>query len=64
MNNKERGEMAQSSQAKRKETISIELSGELLRKPRKVAPAIRSLSFLRNNTPSTGGYNIPFAPKG
>jgi len=52
MNNKGRGEMAQSSQAKGKETMSIELSGRFLRRPRKAASIIRSLSFLQNNTPS------------
>ena len=52
MNNKGRGDMAQSSQAKGKETMSVELSGTFIRRPRKAASIIRSLSFLRNNTTS------------
>ena len=52
VNNKGRGDMAQSSQPKGKETMSVELSGTFIRRPRRAALIIRSLSFLRNNTPS------------
>ena len=46
VNNRERGEIAQSSQSKGKEIMSVELSGETPPKTKRVAPVIRSSSFL------------------
>ena len=46
MSNRGRGDMAQSSQAKGKETMSVELSGVFSRRPRRAASIIRNLSFL------------------
>jgi len=52
MNNKGRDDMAQSSQAKGKETMSVELSENVHPKTKKSGANNQSLSFLRNNTPS------------
>ena len=52
MNNKGRGDMAQSSQGKGKETMSVELSGDAQSKAKRAASTIRSLSFLQSSTPS------------
>jgi len=50
LNSKEHSEMAQSSQSKGKEIMSVELSGETPLKIKK--SGARSSSFLRNSTPS------------
>ena len=52
MNSKGRGDMAQSSQAKGKETMSVELSADVHPKTKKSGSIIRSLSFVQNSTPS------------
>ena len=52
MNNKRRSNIAQSSQAKGKETMSVELSGDVHSKAKRAASIIRSLSFFQNSTPS------------
>jgi len=52
MNNKGHVKMAQSSQSKGKETMSLELSGETLLKTKKSSVNNQEFEFLENSTPS------------
>ena len=58
-NNKGRGDMAQSSQAKGKETMSVELSGDVQSKVKK--SGFNNLTVLLQRR--SGGHNIPFTPQ-
>ena len=66
MNNKGRSDMAQSSQAKRKETMSVELSGDVQSKAKK-----GGFNNQESKVPSkivllqrrSGDHDIPFAPQ-
>ena len=52
MNKKGRGDMAQSSQAKGKETMSVELSGDVHPKTKKSGANNQDFKFPLKNTPS------------
>jgi len=66
MNNKRRDEMAQSSQGKGKETMSVELSGKTPSKIKKVGASNQEFKFPPNQYffKVSRWLNIPFAPKG